>query len=316
MGTSIKLKKMSNSRNIISLLPNATEIVCKLGMGNHLAGRSHECDFPESVCSLPALTEAKVKPEGTSREIDDRITELLQNGLSVYKVNAELLEKLKPDIVITQTQCEVCAASESEVKEALSQLKDSKPELVSLEPTNLNGIFNDILTISMALDVHEEGTKLVNKLKDRMHKIRDVTQKLPLQSKVALIEWMDPIMTAGNWMPELTHMAGGRTIASKDGQPSHFIDWEELVDEDPDVIVLMPCGFDMQHTENELPTLMERPGWKDLKAVRNKRVFITDGHQYFNRPGPRIVESLQILAEILHPEVFQYGFEGKGWKRV
>jgi iron complex transport system substrate-binding protein len=307
---------MADSKRIVSLLPNATEIVCKLGLQDQLVGRSHECDFPEDVTSLPALTEAKVATDTSSKEIDDRITDLLQRGMAVYEVDTQKLEELHPDVVITQTQCEVCAASESEVKNALQQLHGASPELVSLEPTNLNGVLNDILTVSMALDVHEEGTKVVNRLKERMNKIRDITQTLPLRPKVACVEWIDPLMTAGNWMPELVEMAGGTNVATQQGQHSHFINWQDLQQEDPDVIVLMPCGFDRQQTESEFDKLTQHPGWQEMKAVRNKRVFITDGHQYFNRPGPRIVESLQILAELIHPEVFQYGFESNAWKKA
>lgn len=307
---------MAESKRIVSLLPNATEIVCKLGMGDQLVGRSHECDFPEDVTSLPALTEAKVATDTSSKEIDDRITELLQKGMSVYDVNTSLLEELKPEVVITQTQCEVCAASESEVKNALQQLEGASPQLVSLEPTNLNGVFNDILSVSMALNLEEEGTRVVNRLKERMHSIKNITTTLPLRPKVACIEWIDPLMTAGNWMPELVEMAGGSNVATQQGEHSHFINWQDLQQEDPDVMVLMPCGFDMQQTESEFHKLTQHPGWDELKAVRNKRVFITDGHQYFNRPGPRIVESLQILAELLHPEVFQYGFQGNAWKKA
>ncbi len=307
---------MVDSPRIVSLLPNATEIVYKLGMGDHLVGRSHECDFPESAKSLPALTEPKVDPGATSKEIDDRINELLREGLSVYQVHVDLMEELKPDVVITQTQCEVCAASEDEVKNALYKLQGAKPELVSLEAANLNGIFNDILSVSMALNIEQEGTRIVNRLKQRMNSIKDITRTLPLRPHVACIEWIDPLMTAGNWMPEITYMAGGSSIASTDGQHSHFIKWEDLLKADPDVIVLMPCGFDMAQTEQELEKLTNSEGWQDMKAVKNKRVFMTDGHQYFNRPGPRIVESLQIMAEILHPEVFHYGFEGNGWQKV
>lgn len=301
---------------VISLIASATEIVCALGFADRLVGRSHECDFPDEVRRLPVVTEPKFLTQGTSAEIDRRVKDLLEQALSVYRVDALRLKALRPDVIVTQSQCEVCAVSLSEVERAVADWLEARPRIVSLEPTGLADLWTDIARVADALGVPERGAALVESLQERMAAIAERAGGLAGRPSVASIEWIDPLMAAGNWMPELIEKAGGVSLFGEAGKHSPGMRWEALVRADPEVIVVLPCGFDMARTRAEMPALTGRPDWRELRAVRAGRVFLTDGNQYFNRPGPRLVESLEILAEILHPEAFHLGHEGTGWERL
>ena len=301
---------------VISLIASATEIVCALGLADRLVGRSHECDFPDEVRRLPVVTEPKFLTQGTSAEIDRRVKDLLEQALSVYRVDALRLRALRPDVIVTQSQCEVCAVTLSEVEQAVSDWLEARPRIVSLEPTGLADLWTDIARVADALDVPERGAALVESLQERMAAIAERAGGLAGRPSVASIEWIDPLMAAGNWMPELVEKAGGVSLFGEAGKHSPGMRWEALVRADPEVIVVLPCGFDMARTRAEMPALTGRPDWRELRAVRAGRVFLTDGNQCFNRPGPRLVESLEILAEILHPEAFHLGHEGTGWERL
>jgi iron complex transport system substrate-binding protein len=303
------------SPRIVSLIASSTEIVCALGFLENLVGRSHECDFPEAVRDLPQLTAPKFDVEGTSYEIDQRVKAILQEGLSVYRVDAEKLAALRPDVIVTQSQCEVCAVSLRDVEQAVCTLVDSRPRVVSLEPNALADIFTDIERVACALDAAPRGQALIAKLKARLDDIAARTRELP-RPTVACIEWIDPLMAAGNWMPELVDLAGGRNLFGEAGKHSPWMTLDALVARDPDVIVVLPCGFDLPRTAAEMPALTRQPAWQKLSAVRTDRVFLTDGNQYFNRPGPRVVESLEILAELLHPSHFPPRHHGSGWLRL
>ncbi len=303
-------------QRIVSLIPSSTEIVCALGRESQLVGRSHECDFPEAVKQLPVCTEPKFNPEGSSYEIDRRVRAILHQALSVYRVHADVLKELRPDVVITQAQCEVCAVSLREVEEAVGEWVGSRPQIVSLEPRTLSDVWAGIVRVAEALGVPERGTELVKNLKQRVFAIPAMARTLPPGPTVACIEWIDPLMAAGNWMPELVEMAGGINLFGEAGKHSPWMAWEELVQKDPNVIVVLPCGFDIKRTREEMPALTRRPGWSRLRAVQTGRVYVSDGNQYFNRPGPRLVESLEILAEVLHPAVFRFGHEGTGWEHL
>ena len=301
---------------IVTLLPSATEIVCALGFGNELVGRSHECDFTAGVERLPALTEPKFKVEGTSAEIDERVKRIVGDALSVYRVDAARLRELKPDVIVTQSQCEVCAVSESDVEAAVAEWLGQKPRIVSLAPYALADVFEDMIRVAAALGDRKCGEDTVAKLRARMDAITERARDAKSRPTFACIEWIDPMMSAGNWMPELVAMAGGTNLFGKAGEHSPWMKFEELAAANPEVIVVSPCGFPMKRSREELPTLTGNPQWKTLRAVRDGKVFLADGNQYFNRPGPRIVESLEILGEILHPEIFKYGHEGSGWARL
>jgi iron complex transport system substrate-binding protein len=302
---------------IVSLIASATEIVCALGFEDDLVGRSHECDFPESVKRLPCCTSPKFDVHGSSGDIDRRVKDTLHDATSVYHVDAERLRELKPDVVVTQSQCEVCAVSLKDVEAAVCDWGDSRPKIVTLMPNCLDDVWQDIRRVANALSVPERGDELVRQLQRRMAELQLLTtifkQATP---RVACIEWVDPLMTAGNWVPELVEKALGTNLFGEAGKHAPWMTWEQLVASDPDVMVLMPCGFDLARTRQDLPLMQSRPEWPRLKAVQQHRVFVTDGNQYFNRPGPRLVESLEILTEILHPHLTKFKYEGTGWERV
>ena len=302
-------------KRVVSLIASATEIVCALDARDLLVGRSHECDFPPDITRLPSLTKSKFPLSGTSYDIDARVKAILQEGLSVYRVDAEKLEALRPDIVVTQDHCEVCAVSLKDVEVALHEWGGRRVEIVSLKPDCLADIWEDIAKVARALERERQGEHLIKRLKAGMATIAKQSAAARTRPRVAMIEWIDPLMAGGNWMPELVEMASGENLFGAPGQPSPWLDWDQLVVADPDVVLVHPCGFDIARTLQEMPLLERRPGWRELKAVQHDRIFVADGNQYFNRPGPRIVESLEILAEIFHPEVFSSRYKGKGWMR-
>jgi iron complex transport system substrate-binding protein len=302
---------------IVSLLPSATEIVCALGFQEQLVGRSHECDYPPCVDRLPVVTRPKFDPEGSSAAIDQRVREILAEALSVYRVEVDVLRQLKPDIIVTQSQCEVCAVSVRDVEDAAAAWLDGPPpKIISLAPYSLSDVLADIERVGIELDAHDRSARLVDALRGRMHAVEKLAVATTRRPTVACIEWLDPLMIAANWVPELVAMAGGKMLFGQPGYRSSKIEFAQLLQADPDVIVLMPCGFDMDRTARELGALSRRPGWERLKAVDYEQIYLTDGNQYFNRPGPRIVESLEILSEILHPELFNFGHAGRAWRRV
>jgi iron complex transport system substrate-binding protein len=298
-------------------LPSATEIVCALGFQDQLVGRSHECDYPPAVKNLPALTSPKFNPEGKSAEIDQRVKQILTDALAVYRVDADRLRSLRPGVIVTQSQCDVCAVSMREVEEAVAQwVGGPPPKIVSLAPYGLDDVFADMERVAEALGARERGAEVIGALRRRMAAIASRAEAATARPGVACIEWIDPLMAAGNWMPEMVAMAGGRNLFGVAREHSPWMKIEELVarNAEIDVILIAPCGFDMERTAAELPVLRQRREWSELKAVREGRVYIADGNQYFNRSGPRIVESLEILAEILHPELFDFGHRGAGWR--
>ncbi len=299
---------------IVSLLPSGTEILCALGLQEHLIGRSHECDYPETISHLPICTQPTIQVEGTSQEIHERVTHQLKDALSVYRVNTDMLQTLRPDYIVTQTQCDVCAVSFTDVEQALKQLLNIRPTLISLQSFDLQGVWDDVQRVANELRLEKEGKQLLEEYTTRIATIRAQVSSIYGRPSVACIEWMAPLMAAGNWVPELVEMAGGSSIFGKPGKHAPWIDWEALHAHNPDIIILMPCGFSIPRIEEEILLLTDHPLWGQLQAVQNKRVFLTDGNQYFNRPGPRLVESLEILAEIFHPTHFHFGHENRGWK--
>jgi iron complex transport system substrate-binding protein len=286
---------------IVSLIASATEIVHVLGELDHLVGRSHECDYPPAVAALPVCTAPRIAVDGDSREIDRLVKESLRDALSVYRVFDDVLERLQPTHIITQVQCEVCAVSLRDVEESVARRLASAPKIVPLSPNSLADIWDDIRRIARALEIEKRGEAAVARLQQSMREISAHALAQPERPRVACIEWLEPLMAIGNWTPTLVEMAGGINLFGEAGAHSPWMTWEQLVERDPDVIIVMPCGFDLTRTTPEMHWLADRPGWRDLRAVRERQVYIADGNQYFNRPGPRVVESLQILAGILHP---------------
>jgi len=300
---------------VVTLIASATEIVCALGCRDQLVGRSHECDFPPDVRDLPALTEPKFPVDGASYDIDQRVKAIIQEGTAVYRVFADRLAELDPDVIVTQDQCEVCAASLSDVEQALCDWTGRPMRIVSLQPNALADIWGDIRKVAGALGIDGQGEALVSDLRRRMAAVQAQATAQVERPRVACIEWVDPLMAAGNWVPELVEMAGGENLFGEAGKHAPWMTWDELAQADPDVIVVLPCGYDIARTRQDMPILEAKPGWRDLRAVREGRVVIADGNQYFNRPGPRVAESLEIMAEICHPGALDYGHAGKGWVR-
>ncbi|MBI4395306.1 MAG: cobalamin-binding protein [Candidatus Omnitrophica bacterium] len=317
------------SQKIVSLIASATEILCALGFRDQLVGRSHECDFPESVKILPICTKPKFDTEGSSLEIDKRVKQVLKqsyssvetrvdprSALSVYEVFADVLEGLQPSVIVTQSHCVVCAVSLRDVEQAVSKFVSSRPKIVSLEPNTLEDIWQGIERVAEALEASERGVQLLEGLRRRITDLSTRVKSFSSRPSVAYIEWIDPLMAGGNWMPELVELAGGKNVFGEAGKHSPWLSFDQLAAEDPEIILIAPCGFDIKRARQDLPLLTAKIEWGQLRAAKQNKVFILDGNQYFNRPGPRLVESIEILAEIIHPNEFHFGHEGIGWKRL
>lgn len=299
---------------IASLLPSATEIVAVLGAADELVARSHECDYPESVARLPVLTAAKIDASGSSADIHARMESAVTDALSVYRVDVDELRRLAPDVVVTQAQCEVCAVSEGDVRAALASWTGRTPALVSLRAEDLSGVYDDIRAVAAALGRPEAGDKAAAAMRERIERIALKASDATWKPRVLVIEWMEPLMSGGNWMPELVELAGAENLLSQAGRHSPWVTWEAVREADADAIIVAPCGFDIDRTLSDISALTARPGWDELSAVRAGRVAIADGNAFFNRPGPRLAESLEIIAEFLHPEIFDFGHEGRNFR--
>jgi iron complex transport system substrate-binding protein len=305
---------MTNSNlKIVSLIPSATEIVAALGLAEALVGRSHECDYPPEIQNRQVCTQARLNSERSSAEIHRDVTDLLISASSIYEIKIDILEHLQPTHIVTQDQCAVCAVSLADVDRAIGQLINSHPQIISLQPQTLNDVWSDIDRVAKILGV--ESLSLVEKLQARVRDCQQKTQIIPASDRpsVACIEWIEPLMLAGNWIPEMVKIAGGESIGDYAGTASPLIEWELLLRANPEVIIFMPCGFDLQRTRAEAMLLTKHPHWQKLAAVQTQRVYITDGNWYFNRPGPRLADSVEILTEILHPEICKYGYRGSSW---
>ena len=300
---------------IVSLIASATEIVDALGQLDYLVGRSHECDYPEAVQSLPVCTRPRISVDTDSREIDRQVKESARTAVSIYEVFGDVLARLRPTHILTQIQCEVCAVSLRDVEQALARGIPGQPAVVSLQPDSLAEIWEDFRRVARALAISERGELVVAELQKRMAALcpLPVAGRLP---RVACIEWMEPLMAAGNWMPELIGMAGGASLFGENGRHSPWLTWEQLADADPDVVIVAPCGFDLPRTERELHWMTGRAGWNDLRAVSEGRAYLGDGNRYFNRPGPRVVETLEALVEMLHPEFREPRLRGDAWRAM
>ena len=300
---------------LLPLISSATEIVHALGLGEFQVGRSHECDYPSCVTELPVCTRPAIPVSGSSKEIDQLVKDQIAAALSVYEVDSALIRDLQPTHIFTQTQCKVCAVSLDDVEHALQEQIGIAARVVSLEPYALADLWRDIERVAEACGCTERGDELNRSLQARMCAISERAKKTMHRPTVAAIEWLEPLMAGGNWVPELIEMAGASNLFGVAGQHSPWMEWSQLVESDPDAIVALPCGFDLARTRSEMHWLTERRGWERLKAVRDGRVFICDGNQFMNRPGPRLVESLQAFAEMLHPELFKPELQGAAWAR-
>ncbi|MGH9584058.1 MAG: cobalamin-binding protein [Bryobacteraceae bacterium] len=301
---------------LLPLISSATEMVHALGLGRFQVGRSHECDYPPEVSHLPVCTWPNIAVNGSSAEIDRLVKERAAAAASIYEVDTQLIRELRPTHIFTQMQCKVCAVSLDDVERAMRAGLGTDVRVVSLEPYALDDLWRDIRRVAKACGHAADGESLVAVLKQKMAVIAGRAASARTRPRVAALEWIEPLMAAGNWVPELIEMAGGANLFGVAGEHAPWMTWEQLVAADPDAIVALPCGFGLERSANDARLLANRPGWKDLKAVRAGSVYACDGNQFLNRPGPRLVESLQILAEILHPEIFEPQWEKSGWVRI
>ncbi len=283
---------------VVSLLPSATEIVCALGARDLLTGISHECDFPAEVAGLPVLTRARVDALASSRGIDEQVRAVVHDALSIYDVDHEQLAAASPDVILTQDLCKVCAVSLDDVRRAIARFAP-ETTIVSLRPTKLDDVFADIETVAAALGCSDEGRRLRAALERRTEAIAERAGKADRRPRVVTVEWLEPIMLGGTWMPDLVALAGGDPLGILPGAPAPTVSLEQLADLRPDVVLVKPCGFDIERTMREASLV-----GTIASAVPNARVFVSDGNAYFNRPGPRLVESLEVLAACVHPALF------------
>ena len=289
---------------IVSLLPSATEIVCALGLEPDLVGVTHECDYPPSVSLLPKVTRTLIPHDATSAEIDALVRERLETQLALYTLDMPTLERLRPDLLVTQALCDVCAVAHAEVTEAACSLPN-RPRVLNLEPMSLEEVYATLQMVGEAAGVGERARKVVEGLKGRVQTVEARTARIPVgeRPRVAFLEWIDPPFNGGHWNPALIAMAGGTNVLGNAGQSSRTLDWQTVRDSRPDVLFIACCGFTTERTLQDIPLLERQPGWNDLSCVRSGRVYVTDGNAYFSRPGPRLVDGLEILANALHPNV-------------
>jgi iron complex transport system substrate-binding protein len=326
---------------IVSLLASATEMIAALEGLDQLVGRSHECDYPPEVQSLPVVSTVQINIDTSSAQIDAQIKQLAQaqreitsvptplnttsapaetavalRALSIYAIDVKQLQALRPDVIFTQTQCEVCAVSERDVMQAVQQLTGLQPRIVSLSPHRLSDVWEDILRVGQALERLAQAEVLVQGYQQRLTDLKSATASPGKKPRVTVLEWLDPLMAAGNWMPELVAYAGGENVFGEIGQHSPWIGWEELQAADPDVLVLSPCGFTLERTLVDIPLLQQHPMWNSLSAVTNGQVYAIDGNAYFNRSGPRLVESAELLARVLWSQQLSIEVDDNAWIHI
>lgn len=292
------------SMKMVSLFPAATEMLCLLGFSDELVGVSHECDEPGFVRSLPKVTRCKIRSDLSSGQIDQAVREQLATGESLYEIDGELLRSLKPDVIVTQSLCNVCAVDDSAIDSALGSMRSSV-RVIALQPMGLEDVLRSILDIGSELSVPNQARDIVDGLRQRIAKVRDSVCGVDKLASTVMLEWIDPLFSAGHWSPELIRLAGGQEKIGIENQPSRTIAWQEVVQADPDVLLIACCGYGIERTKQDLPILAKYPGFSELSAVRSGRVYLGDGNEYFNRPGPRLIDTLELIGHALHPAQYQ-----------
>lgn len=287
---------------IVSLLPSATEIVCALGLEDRLVGVTHECDYPASVRHLPKVTHTLIPTDASSAEIDALVRDRLGAQSALYKLDMEMLEQLRPDLIVTQALCDVCAVAADEVRNAACMLPTG-PAVLNLEPETLDEVIACIRQVADAAGVPERADPVSQALRERVDAVISRGRSIAHRPRVALLEWVDPPFSTGHWNPELVRLAGGEDGLGRPGRKSVTLRWEQVVEWQPEVVLISCCGFTAERALQETVVLRNVAGWDDLPAVRNERVHVTDGTAYFSRPGPRLVDSLELLAHLIHPDV-------------
>jgi iron complex transport system substrate-binding protein len=289
---------------IVSLLPSATEIVYLLGLGDHLTGVSHECDYPVAALGKRKIITPAFESSGlSSQEIDTSVRAFLGRGEGIYRIDLEALQAADPDLIVTQELCDVCAAPYQDVLEAVTHLP-RKPEVLSLNPQRLGDVLQDVERVGEATGRLREAAQVVVSLTERIDRVEKRAGSAKTRPPVACLEWLEPLMASGHWVPEMVALAGGRELLGRVGEPSERVQWERVCSCAPEILILMPCGFSVERTLDEIHLLTNRPGWEDLPAVGQGKVFAVNGHAYFSRPGPRLVDGTEILAHLVHPELF------------
>jgi iron complex transport system substrate-binding protein len=290
------------AQRIVSLLPSATEMICLLGLEDELVGVTHECDYPAFVRWLPKVTRTLIPTDATSGAIDGLVRERLKTDLALYSLDMEMLEELRPDLIVTQALCDVCAVAENEVRIAACTLPGT-PHVINLEPETLAQVFSAIRDVATAAGVEARADEVIDQLKSRVAAVVSRSAAIEHRPRVALLEWLDPPFSCGHWSPELVRMAGGVEGLGIEGQRSRTLSWSEVIAWQPEVVFIACCGFSVERTMEDMPLLRSVAGWQDVPAVRTGRVYVTNGSDYFSRPGPRLVDSLEILAHALHPDL-------------
>lgn len=287
---------------IVSLLPSATEMICALGLEDCLVGVTHECDFPPSVKKLPKVTRTLIPTGSSSADIDRLVREQLRTTRALYGLDLPALEHVRPDLIVTQALCDVCAVAEDEVRSVACALPGT-PQIVSLEPQTLSEVFDAVRHLAEVAGVDQKGEEIVRELEARVEAVVARSAGLQYRPRVTVLEWLDPPFCSGHWGPELVHLAGGIEGLGREGEPSRTVEWREVIEWNPEVVVIACCGFSVERSLWDLPQLGAVPEWSTVPAVLSGQVYVVDGSQYFSRPGPRLVDSLEMLAHILHPDI-------------
>ena len=287
---------------IVSLLPSATEILCAMGLEDQLVGVTHECDYPDSVRALPKVTKTLIPTDATSAQIDALVRERMGGQSALYTLDMPVLERLSPDLIVTQALCDVCAVAEDEVRDAACMLP-SGPRVLTLEPETLDEVLACIRDVGAATESADAAERLIASLQRRVDVVVTRSSRVATRPRVALLEWIDPPFSTGHWNPELVRLAGGEDGLGRERQKSVTLRWEQVVAWNPEVVLISCCGFTAERAMQELTVLDRVSGWESIAAVRAGRVYVTDGSSYFSRPGPRLVDSLELLGHVIHPDV-------------
>jgi iron complex transport system substrate-binding protein len=307
---------MTTLPRIVSFLPSATEMACALGLGDQLVGITHECDYPPEVRGKTVVVSNALPIEKMSQpEIDAAVAERIRNGLSLYQVDEKLLQDLAPDMILTQNLCQVCAPSGNEVAQVLRVLQ-KQPKILWLTPKSLEEIFANLLELGEATGRLNEAEQLIATGRERLEKIATITRELTHHPRVFCMEWLDPVYCSGHWMPEMVEIAGGVDGLARRGADSVRIPWDDVVEWAPEVLIITPCGFNLDKVIEQTPPLFDYPGWSELPAVRNGRVYAVDANSYFARPSLRVVEGTELLAHLIHPDLFTWQGPATAFKRI
>jgi iron complex transport system substrate-binding protein len=300
---------------ICSLLPSATEIAYAIGLGDCIVGVSHECDFPPEAAEKPRLLRPRIDPQAPPAEIDRQVSEIIERGESIYAVDAELLRSLSPDLILTQDLCHVCAASPDDLATSLSRFPDP-PSVLSLTPRCLADVWDDIRRVGYATSSTAQAHALASELARRVQAVKTETSRAGSRPRVLCLEWLDPYYVGGHWVPEMLWEAGGEDVLGRAGKPSFRVTVEQVAESNADVIVVMPCGYNLARATRELREVRLPEGWGDLRAVRERRIFAVDANSYFSRPGPRLADGVELLAHLLHPNLFDWSKPNQGFCRL